>query len=294
MVNAPMTTTRKFDLTIWGFHKNQQILIMILFFSLSVVFAVSTITLGLEIGIKMGELFAVLEFIFYLTFARTPEKLLHFEYTMRFLLSIFKGDDYIYKHEESKNQVFRFHAVKNLINKVRRFTRIKNIDEKGHIEFMYSRETPHTMGGVIELKSHQPEDRDAFAENIERMMVGMDDKSIMITTLKVRSDLTDYAKPIRDELQKNRVPQIVRDSMYEHQLMCELADEKSYKNHMLVLPPYTANTEKAKRNVDISINSVCTVLDELGIGVERLDSEDKVLEMFYEDITHNVHNAEVL
>lgn len=293
MTSAPMTTTRKFDLTIWGFHKNQQILIMIMFGLLSIVFMVSTMIFGLDIGIKIGELFTVLGVVFYLTFARTPEKLLHFEYTMRFLLSIFRGTDYIYKHEEKiKNSIFRFFVVKNLMTKIKQLTRIKKIDEKGHVEYMYSRDTPHTMGSIVELKSNQPEDKKSYSENVERMLIGMDDKSVLITRLAVRSDLTDFAKPIREELHKDRVPQIVRESMYEHQLMCEQSDEKSYKNHMLVLPPYNANPEKAKRSVDLSVNSMCSVLEELKIGVERLDSEEKVLEMFFEDITHNVHNAE--
>ena len=80
--------------------------------------------------------------------------------------------------------------------------------------------------------------------------------------------------------------------MFEHQQMCEEADEKSYKNHMLILNPYVANHKKAMESLDISFESVQEHLKDLGIGFDRLDTDKKIINMFQEDLTYGVHNAE--
>jgi len=123
------------------------------------------------------------------------------------------------------------------------------------------------------------------------MLIGLPDRTLIKTTMKVRSDLTDYSEPIKVELRKNRIPQIVRESMYEHQQICEQADEKSYSNHMLVLIDYTASAEKAKHTLDIVLHAVSEVLDDMAIGNRRLTTEDEIFEMFYGDITFNFHRS---
>jgi hypothetical protein len=292
-MNTPMTTTRKFDPKIWGLDKRQQVLVLILLFPLSLSFMVGCLTFGPEIGINIGVIVAILEAIFFIAVGRSSEHLYHFLCGIGFLFTIHKGDDYIYKHEEYRGYFFlKLINERKLYKKIKNLTRIVKIHDGGYIEYIRSRNTPNNVGGIGELKTYQPEDLEAFAESIEPILVGMEDKSVLITTLKVRSDLTDYAKPIREELQKNRIPQIVRDSMYEHQQMCEAADEKSYKNHMLVLNPYIANTNKAKHSLDISMDSIHDSLDELGIGFERLNTKDKIIQMFNEDLTYNTHNSE--
>jgi hypothetical protein len=247
---------------------------------------------GLDLGIKISLSIAVVEAVFFFMVARSPANLYHFECTLRFLKDIKTGEDYVYKHEEQpKNKLFQFFKVKQLLKKVQGLTHIKKIHNGKYIEYTHEKTRPHNWGGILELKTFQPEDLEMFAENAERFLIGVEDKTIIKTTLKVRSDLTDYALPIRMELQKNRVPQIVRDSMFEHQQMCENADEKSYKNHMLVLIDYTANPEKAKHKLDVTIHAISEILDDMAIGYKRLETEDEILSMFFEDITYNIHNA---
>jgi hypothetical protein len=159
---------------------------------------------------------------------------------------------------------------------------------------VYSRQSPHNFGKIAKLETFQPDDYQKFADQVERMILGFEDKVIIKTSMKVRSNLTDYAAPIREELKRDRVPQIVRESMWEHQQICEAADEKSYTNHMLILINYTPNTKKAKHKLNTMTNSIGNILSEMKIGYKVLDSKDKVLEMFYEDITYNVHGLDAI
>jgi hypothetical protein len=253
---------------------------------------VGCLVLGPEIGIEIAAVVMLIEAVFFFFVGRNSDHFYHFLCTLGFLASIHKGDDYIYKHEEYKGN-FLFRKIKEwvLYKKIKELTRIKKIHNGKYIEFIYSKKTPNNFGALIELKTYQPEDLEAYAENVERMIMGQGDKSMIITSLTVRSDLTDYAKPIKDELKRNRIPPIVRDSMYEHQQMCEMADEKSYKNHMLVLIPYTANVKKAMHSLDIAVDSICRILEELGIGFEWLDTKEKIIRMYNEDLTYNIHNS---
>jgi hypothetical protein len=114
-------------------------------------------------------------------------------------------------------------------------------------------------------------------------------ESIIRTVLQLRSDSTDYAEPIRAELKKDRIPKVVRESMFELQQLCEVADQKKYTCHMQILLDYTQSPEKAKRTLDIITNNIHDCLDFLKVGNNILTREEDILEMYYSMITYGVH-----
>ena len=148
-----------------------------------------------------------------------------------------------------------------------------------------------TIGEVyISLKTFTPEDLEVFKVNVERMWIGhCRTTPLLKQLLKLRSDLTDHAESIRKELGKEGLPQIIRESMDEHRIMCELANEKSYENHMLVLLSYTASEEGAKHRLDIMLKTIIEILEGMKIGCRRLGKTEEIEDMFYGDITFNVH-----
>lgn len=274
---TPMTGNRNFDPTVLGLHKNQQLLLFILIFSLIGCFLLGTFVLGSHLGVYVSIDFAALEAIFFLAVGRSTASLYHFERNLRFLWSVHRGTDYINKYGNRG------------IQKARSLTHIKKIHKGGHIEYFFDQTRPHNWGGIISLKTFTPEDLEVFKVNVERMWIGLPDHSIIETTLKVRSDLTDHAESIRKELGKEGLPQIIRESMDEHRIMCELANEKSYENHMLVLLSYSALTDGAKHQLDIMIKTITEILEGMRIGCRRLETQEEIEDMFFGDITFNVH-----
>lgn len=276
---SPLTVSRKFDPTVYGLHKNQQSLLMKLAVVLMFFFWGGVFTVGLDLAVKASAVLAGIELLFFMWIGGSPSNLYHFECWCRFLKSIYKGEDYIEKHGA------------NGMQKARHLTHIKKIHDGKYIEYFFTKVRPHNWGVMLRLDSFQPDDLEQFALNVERMLIGNPDKTLIKTFLHVRSDLTDYAEPIRKELQRNRIPQIVRDSMFEFQLMCEAADSKSFENHMLVLIDYTANAERAMGKLDIIVNSIQEILNDMEIGNEILNSEEKILGMFYGHVTYGVHQG---
>jgi len=280
--NGPMTVTRNFNPTIYGYQKNQQNLAILLAFLLMPTFLIGTFVLGPNTAVHVAIGQAVIEILFFIYIASSASNLYHFECWCRFLKQIYKGEDYIEKHGI------------NGLKKARNLTHIKKIHDGKYIEYFFTKERPHNWGVMIKIHSFQPEDMEVFAENIERMFIGNEDRTLIKTFLHVRSDLTDYAKPIREELHRNRIPQIVRDSMFEFQLMCEEADSKSAENHMLILLDYTANPVKAKGKLDILVSGVQDILSDMEIGSEVLETEDKILGMFYGHVTYGILPGQVV
>lgn len=274
---TPMTGNRNFDPTVLGLHKNQQLLLFILIFPLMGCFLLGTFVLGSHLGVYVSIGFAALEAIFFLAVGRSTASLYHFERNLRFLWSVHRGTDYINKYGNRG------------IQKARSLTHIKKIHKGGYIEYFFDQTRPHNWGGIISLKTFTPEDLEVFKVNVERMWIGLPDHSIIKTTLKVRSDLTDHAESIRKELGKEGLPQIIRESMDEHRIMCELANEKSYENHMLVLLSYSASPDGAKHQLDIMIKTITEILEGMKIGCRRLEIQEEIEDMFFGDITFNVH-----
>jgi len=274
--SGPMTVTRNFNPTIYGYQKNQQNLAIILAVLLMPTFMIGTFLVGPNAAVNIAIGQAVIETLFFVYVASSASNLYHFECWCRFLKSINKGEDYIEKHGV------------NGLKKARNLSHIKKVHDGKYIEYFFTKERPHNWGIMLKLKSFMPEDFDIFAENVERMFIGNPDRTLIKTFLHVRSDLTDYAKPIREELYQNRIPQIVRDSMFEFQMMCEEADSKTAENYMLILIDYTANPIKAKGKLEILLSGVQDILDDMEIGCEVMDTEEKILGMFYGHITYEV------
>jgi len=277
MSTTPMSGNRNFDPTVLGLHQNQQLLVFILMFPLMACFLISIFVIGPHWGVYVSIGFAVLEILFFMLVGRTNQTLYYFERNLRFMWSIHRGTDYINKYGF------------NGIPKARSLTHIKKIHGGGIVEFFYTQARPHRWGSILFLKAFKPEDYEIFKVNVERMLIGLPDGTIIKTTLKVRSDLTDHAEPIRRELGKEGLPQIIRESMNEHMHMCELANEKSYENHMLVLLPYTASDEVAKHQLGILTKNIMEILEGMKIYCRRLETEAEIIDMFYGDITFNVH-----
>lgn len=277
MSTAATSGNRNFDPTVLGLHQNQQFLLFILIFPLMGCFVLSIFTLGSHLGVYVSIGFGFLELLFFLAVGRNTASLYHFERNLRFMWSVHLGTDYINKYGH--------HGIQ----KARSLTHIKKVHKGGYIEYFFDRDRPHNWGGIIHLNTFTPDDLEVFKANVERMCVGLPDHSIIKTTLKVRSDLTDHAESIRKELGKEGLPQIIRESMDEHRIMCELANEKSYENHMLVLLSYNASPEGAMHKLDIMIQTITEILEGMKIGCTRLETPEAIEDMFYGDITFNVH-----
>jgi|SRR5659263_69453 len=277
MSTAATSGNRNFDPTVLGLHQNQQFLLFILIFPLMGCFVLSIFTLGSHLGVYVSIGFGFLELLFFLAVGRNTASLYHFERNLRFMWSVHLGTDYINKYGH--------HGIQ----KARSLTHIKKVHKGGYIEYFFDRDRPHNWGGIIHLNTFTPDDLEAFKANVERMCVGLPDHSIIKTTLKVRSDLTDHAESIRKELGREGLPQIIRESMDEHRIMCELANEKSYENHMLVLLSYNASPEGAMHKLDIMIQTITEILEGMKIGCTRLETPEAIEDMFYGDITFNVH-----
>lgn len=277
MSTAPMSGNRNFNPTVLGLHQNQQLLVFILIFPLMGCFLLSIFILGSHLGVYVSIGFGILEILFFLAVGRSTASLYHFERNLRFMWSVHRGTDYINKYGH--------HGIQ----KARSLTHIKKVHTGGYIEYFFDRERPHNWGGIIHLRTFTPDDLEVFKVNVERMLVGLPDHSIIKTTLKVRSDLTDHAESIRKELGKEGLPQIIRESMDEHRIMCELANEKSYENHMLVLLSYNASPDGAMHQLDIMIETIIEILEGMKIGCTRLQTPEAIEDMFYGDITFNVH-----
>ena len=282
-MSTPLSTSRKIDLTLWGLHKNQQGLAAILLFILAIVYFSVSFTINTILAYKVSIVFLVVELVFFLIVGSNATVLYHFECALRFLISVSKGTNFIEKHGENGEQ------------KARDLTHIQKVHDRGYIQYhvgkLFHRKRSHNWGVMLELKGFQPDDLDQFALNLERVLISLPDKTLIKTFLHVRSDLTDYAEPLREELRKNRIPQIVRDSMFEFQLMCEESDAKSFENHMLILLDYTASPTKAKDRLDIIVKTVQEILTDMEIGSRVLQTEDEILNMFYGHITYNVHQG---
>lgn len=277
MSQTPLTTSRQFDPTYYGFQKNQQEFAVLLCIPLVLLFLIGMYTVGPDMTTKMCGGLLVLEILLFIKVAKSSADLYHFECTMRFLRSIKKGEDIIEKHGKFG------------MDRARSLTHIKKIHDGKYAEFFFSKERPHNWSTFLKIDSMSPENLAAFANTIELLFAGFPDKTIIKTVLQLRSDSTDYAEPIRIELKKDRIPQIVRESMYELQVLCEEAETKQYFCHMQILIDYTQSFEKAKKTLDIITNNISDCLTMLKVGNEVLDTDDKILEMYYSLITYGVH-----
>jgi hypothetical protein len=277
MNHTPITTSRQFDPTYYGFQKNQQEFAVVLCIPLVVLFFLGMYIIGPELTVRACGTLLVLEVLLFIKVAKTPADLYHFECWMRFLRSIKNGEDRIIKHGKLGDEG------------ARSLTHIKKIHDGKYVEFYFTKERPHNWSSFLRIHSISPEDLQKFANLVEILFMGFPDKTIIRTVLQLRSDSTDYAEPIRAELKKDRIPKVVRESMFELQQLCEVADQKKYTCHMQILLDYTQSPEKAKRTLDIITNNIHDCLDFLKVGNNILTREEDILEMYYSMITYGVH-----
>jgi hypothetical protein len=277
MNQTPITTSRQFDPTYYGYQKNQQEFAVVLAIPLVLLIFFGLYIVGPDLTTKACGVLFVLEVLLFIKVAKTPADLYHFECCIRFLRSIRSGEDYIEKHGKLGDE------------KARSLTHLKKIHDGKYAEFYYTKERPHNWSSFLCIHSISPEDLQKFANLVEILFMGFPDKTIIKTVLQLRSDSTDYAEPIRAELKKDRIPQVVRESMFELQQLCEQADQKKYTCHMQILLDYTQNPEKAKRTLDIITINIHDCLNFLKVDNNVLEKEEDILEMYYSLITYGVH-----
>jgi hypothetical protein len=278
-MSAPLTTGRKFDPTFCGLHTNQQVLALALLVILLFVFMTSVRIVGIDQANKICLLVGFIEFGFGLYIGRSQSRLYHFECTWRFILSMVAGTDHIEKY------------AKTGMKKTKKFSYIKWIHKGGFIEYFHEAKTrPHNWGMIIWLDAFEPEVLNTFINDAARMFQGVPDKTVIKTSVNIRNDLQDYAEPITIQLQENDMPQIVRESMMEHEKLIKHAQIKNYENYMLIMIDYTSSKKKAIKRLDIAANTISKVLrEDLDIENHRLATVGEVREAFFGQVTYNVH-----
>ena len=278
-MSDPVTLSRNFDLTVYTLRRNQQMLALALLIPWFTVMVVGNKLVGPHITNRIALVMAVIEICIFLYIGRNPIRLYRFECLFRFLWSLQRNTDYIWKYAEDG------------LKQAQEFSHIKKVHKGGYIEYTFEKSRPNNWGYIIRLDAFSPDSFQKFVDGVELFIVGLLDGTVLKTTINVRKDLKDYAEPIKIDLNKESVPELVRQSMFEHQQFIESAEIKSYENYMLILLPYTASPKKAKAKLKTTVNSICEVLDGMKIGYKKLDTADKIKEAFFGCITGNFHLA---
>jgi hypothetical protein len=274
---APTTITRMFDPTLWGLRKNQ---LAVFFFAgtVSALFAIIKTVMfpnsTLASVIFWVVVVVVWGFFFLVGLNRTS--LYNFERRLMFVISRKQGEELIQKYNESD------------FNKVKNFTHIKNVYKGGYTEF-WPINRGNNWAVYLELFAFSPEDLEVFEANAEKILTGVEDGTIIKTTLKARKSTGDPGEPFKKELKReNQIP-LLREICYEQAELCQNTSAKTYKTHMALILPYTTNKTKAFQALDNVCIAVKKALKEQGIENEMIDTPEKVYGMFSEMITHNTH-----
>jgi hypothetical protein len=172
------------------------------------------------------------------------------------------------------------------LKKIKALTHIKKIHWGGYIEYDYASERPHNWAIIFELETFTPDSMAKFLKGVERLIRGMRVKSALKTTMTVRDDLRDYTAPIREGLNKDEAPKIVRQAMHEHKVYVETAQIKSYGNYMVYYLPYTPSKKEAKMELDLAANNLHEVLKEMGIKHRRLRFSWQIYSIFFSVLTY--------
>lgn len=279
-MSDPLTTGRKFNPTFYGLHQNQQILAGSLLFIEMCIFMISHRLLGIGLTYRICLVTGIILLGFGVYVGRSQTRLYRFECTWRFILSMAIGETHIEKFSEGG------------LKKAKDFAYLKWIHRGGFIEYFYDpKKRPHNWGAIIWLDAFDPENLQAFMLEVQRMLMGLKDKTVLKTSVNIRNDLRDYAEPITIMLQQNDMPEIVRESMMEHEQLIKTAQIKNYENYMLVLIDYTASKNKAIKTLKITLNSISEVLRAMDIENHQLESAAEVREAFFGQVTYNVHQA---
>jgi hypothetical protein len=84
-MSVPLTTSRKFDPTMFGLQRNQQMLVLILCLPLSLSFIFGCMVFGTDTGFKLSMFVLAIDAVFFVLVGWNPANLYHFECTLRFL-----------------------------------------------------------------------------------------------------------------------------------------------------------------------------------------------------------------
>lgn len=276
---TPTTITRMFDPTVWGLRTNQ----LRIFFACAILTAmyavISRVIMPDSLFVAVsGGLLVVGSWAFFVFVGLNRIALYNFERRINFLISWKQGEEHIRKYNKKD-----WHKVRN-------FSRIKRVLERGYTEFWPIESKGHNWGIYLELFACKPEDLDSFFANSEKTLTGVPANTIIKTVLKARKSTADTGEQFKKELKKeNQIP-LLRDICYEQALLCGQADSKTYKTHMGFIIPYTAKEGEAIRTLENIANSVKKSLkEEAGIESIRLETEDEVLEMFAGMMSRNTH-----
>lgn len=277
--SIPLTVTRKIDISFYSLRKNQQYLVMFLLFLLSLTLMIGVRTIGYNLTNKIVLVQTIIEALVFFYIGRSPARLYRCERFVRFLYFMQTGADTVEKFAEKG------------LKKVRDVSNIKKIHFGGFVEYFYSKTRPHNWSVFFELQAFKPDSIVSFLRSTEKMFTGLPDRSAVKTTMTIRNDLKDYAEPIKNELNKEGMPQIVRQSMYEHQKFIESANIKTYGNYLIFYLPYTASKKEAIKNLKIASKNISRSLRENKIKHKRLKYAWQIRKVFHGVITYNYHDS---
>ncbi len=277
--STPLTITRKIDITFYSLRKNQQYLLMFLLFLLSLTLLIGIRLVGYSLTNKIALVQAVIEVLVFLYIGRSPARLYRFEKYFRFLVSMQTGEDTVEKYAEKG------------LKKVRDVSNIKKIHFGGFVEYFYSKKKPNNWAVFFELQAFKPDKIVSFLQQTEKMFMGLEDGAVLKTTMTVRDDLKDYAEPIKSALNKDQMPLIVRQSMYEHQEYIKNAKIKTYGNYMVYYLPYTASKKEATKKLKIASKNISRALRDNKIKHKRLKWAWQIHKVFHGVVTYNYHDS---
>ncbi|MFA6876058.1 MAG: hypothetical protein WCQ87_05445 [Parabacteroides sp.] len=276
--NAPTTITRMFDPTVWGLRTNQ----LRIFLGCAIITAfyaiISKVLIHDSLFVNVvGGLIVFAAWAFFVLVGLNRIALYNFERHVLFIISRGQGEEQIRKYNKKD------------CNKVKNFSRIKNVFEGGYTEFWPIANKGNNWGIYLELFACKPEDLDVFFSNSEQTLTGVPANTIIKTVLKARKSTGDAGEQFKQELKKgNQIP-LLRDICYEQAMLCGNTDSKTYKTHMGFIIPYTTKKDEAFRDLNNICVSVQKSLQMQGIANKRLESEYEVLDMFAEMASHNAH-----
>jgi hypothetical protein len=282
---VPLTISRKIDVTFLNLRKNQQWLLMILLFLISCTFMIGIRTVGYNLTNKIAFVQAIIEVGVFFYIGRTPARLYQCEKFFRLLWSMQDGSDTLEKFSKQD------------LKKIRNFSNIKKIHLDGFVEYfvdmkLVTRNNRKNNWAIFyELKAFKPDKIVHFLQSVEKMLIGMDDGAVIKTTMTIRDDLKDYSEPIKFVLNKEGMPLIVRQSLYEHQEFIKNARVKTYGNYLIYFLPYTASKKEAIKKLKIAAKNINRSLDENKIKYKRLRFASQIRDVFKGMITYNYHDS---
>ncbi|MFZ2499553.1 hypothetical protein [Methanosarcina sp.] len=281
----PLTITRKIEIPFYRLKTKQQYFLMGLLFLIVLTLLIGTRTVGYHTTNQIVKVQAVIELIIFLYIGLSPARLYQCEKFLLLMWSMQDGSDTTEKF------------AKEDLKKIRDTSNIKKIHLGGFVEYftdfslVNKNKRKNNWAIFYEIKGFKPDKIVPFLQAVEKMFMGMDDGSAMKTTMTIRDDLKDYSEPIKTVLNQEGMPQIVRQSLYEHQEYIKNAKVKTYGNYMIYYLPYTASKKDAIKKLKIAVKNINRSLDDNKIHYKRLRFAFQIHNMFKGILTYNYHDS---